>query len=109
MKSGFLALPYCRWPEDQNIGSALVPIDGLFLLPASVQAQIIVKAIRINETATIETLRKNPLRHGCDWGDLVELSFMEQNVLQRRVSKLLLPADDKNKQTDVTCLGKLVQ
>ena len=48
------------------MGSALMPIEGLFLLPASVQAQIIVKAIRINETATIETLRKNPLRHGCD-------------------------------------------
>ena len=39
----------------------------------------------------------------------MELNLMEQNVLQRRVSKLLLPADDKNKQTDVTCLGKLVQ
>ena len=65
MKSGFLALPYCRWPEDQKIGSALVPIDGLFLLPASIQAQIIVKAIRINETATIETL-KTIETYGCD-------------------------------------------
>ena len=45
------------------MGSALMPIEGLFLLPASIQAQIIVKGIRRNETATI---RKKPLRHGCD-------------------------------------------
>ena len=45
---------------------ALMPIEGLFLLPASIQAQIIVKGIRRNETATIETVRKKPLRHGCD-------------------------------------------
>ena len=80
---------YCRWPEDQRMGSALMPIEGLFLLPASIQAQIIVKGIRRNETATIKTVRKKPLRHWCDWGDLVELSFVKQNVLQRRVSKLL--------------------
>ena len=80
---------YCRWPEDQKMGSALMPTEGLFLLPASIQAQIIVKEIRRNETATIETVRKKPLRHGCYWGDLVELSFVKQNVLQRRVSKLL--------------------
>ena len=80
---------YCRWPEDQTMWSALMPIEGLFLLPASIQAQIIVNGIRRNETATIETVRKKPLRHGCYWGDLVELSFVKQNVLQRRVSKLL--------------------
>ena len=71
------------------LGSAFMPIEGLFLLLASIQAQVIVKGIRRNETATIETVRKKPLRHGCDWGDLVELSFVKQNVLQRRVSKLL--------------------
>ena len=27
---------YCRWPEDQKMGSALMPIEGLFLLPASI-------------------------------------------------------------------------
>ena len=80
---------YCRWPEDQKIGSTLMPIEGLFLLLASIQAQIIVKGIRRNETATIKTVRKKPLRHWCDWGDLVEGSFVKQNVLQRRVSKLL--------------------
>ena len=63
---------YCRWPEDQRMGSALMPIEGLFLLPASIQAQIIVKGIRRNETATIKTVRKKPLRHWCDWGDLVK-------------------------------------
>ena len=35
------------------MGSASMPIDGLFLLLASIQAQIIVKGIRSNETATI--------------------------------------------------------
>ena len=49
------------------MGSAFIPIEGLFFLPASVQAQIIVKGIRRNETATIiETVRKKPLRHGRD-------------------------------------------
>ena len=48
------------------MGSALMPIEGLFLLPASIQAQLIVKGIRRNETATMETLRNKPLRHGCD-------------------------------------------
>ena len=71
------------------MGGAFMPIEGLFLLPASIQAQIIVKGIRRNETATIKTVRKKPLRHWCDWGDLVEGSFVKQNVLQRRVSKLL--------------------
>ena len=48
------------------MGSALMPIEGLVLLPASTHAQIIVKRIRRNETATIEAVRKKPLRHGCD-------------------------------------------
>ena len=63
------------------MGSALMLIEGLFLLPALAQAQIIVKGIRRNETATIETVRKKPLRNGCDLGDLVELSFVKHNVL----------------------------
>ena len=45
------------------MGSALMPIEGLFLLLASIQAQIIVKEIRRNETATINIVRKKPLRH----------------------------------------------
>ena len=80
---------YYRWPEDQKMGSALMPIEGLFLLLASIQAQIIVKGIRRNETATIKTVRKKPLRHWCGWGDLVQLSFVKQNLLQQRVDKLL--------------------
>ena len=80
---------YCRWPEDQKMGSALIPIEGLVLLPSSTHAQIIVKRIRRNETATIEAVRNKPLRHGCDWGDLVELNFVKQNALQRCVSKRL--------------------
>ena len=41
----------------------------------------------------------------------MEGSFVKQNVLQRRVSKLLnvnLPTADKIKQTGATCLEKLV-
>ena len=45
------------------MGSTLMPIEGLFLLLASIQAQIIVKGICRNETATIKTVRKKPLRH----------------------------------------------
>ena len=40
-----------------------MPIEGLFLLLASIQGQIIVKGIRRNETATIETVRKKLLIH----------------------------------------------
>ena len=39
----------------------------------------------------------------------MELSFVKQNVLQRRVSKLLLPKADKIQQTGAACLDKLVQ
>ena len=58
------------------MGSALMPIESLFLLPPSIEAQIIVKGICRNETATIKTVRKKPL------SNLVELSFIKQNVLQ---------------------------
>ena len=49
----------------------------LQLVVASIQAQITVKGIRRNETATIKAVRKKPLKHWCDWGDLVELSFVK--------------------------------
>ena len=29
---------YCRWLEDQKMRTAFMPIEGLFLLPASIQA-----------------------------------------------------------------------
>ena len=48
------------------MGSALMPTElteGLFLLPASIQAQITAKGKRRNETATIKTVRKKLLRH----------------------------------------------
>ena len=35
------------------MGSALMPIEGLFLELSSIQAHIVVKGIRRNETATI--------------------------------------------------------
>ena len=47
----------------RRMGSALMPIEGLSLLPASIQAQIIVKGIRRNETTIIKTVTKKPLRH----------------------------------------------
>ena len=53
----------CRWLEDQKMGSALMTTEGLFLLLASIQAQIIVKGVRKNETATIKTVRMKLLRH----------------------------------------------
>ena len=40
-----------------------MPIEGLFLLLAFIQAQIIAKGIRRNETATVKTVRKKPSRH----------------------------------------------
>ena len=81
---------------------------------ASIQAQIIVKGTRRNETATIKTVRKKPLKRWCDScqrGDFVELSFVKQNVLQRCASKLLNepPYGRQIKQTDATCFQKLVQ
>ena len=45
------------------MGTALMPIEVFFLLPASIQVQMIVKGIRRNETATIKTVKKKPLRH----------------------------------------------
>ena len=45
------------------MGSALMRIEGLFLLPTSIQGQVIVKGIRRNETETIKTVGKKPLRH----------------------------------------------
>ena len=57
---------HCRWPEDQKMGSALRLRAYFFCQPPLIQAQIIVKGIRRNETATIETVRKKPLIHGCD-------------------------------------------
>ena len=81
---------------DQKMGSALMPIEGLFLLLASIQAQIIVKGIRRNETATIKTERKKPLRHWCGWGDLVQLSFVKQNLLQQLLNE---PSYGRQNQT----------
>ena len=43
------------------MGSALMRIEGLFLLQASIKAQIIVNGIRRKETATIKTVRTKPL------------------------------------------------
>ena len=40
------------------MGSAFMPIEGLFLLPAGIQTQIIVKGICRNETATIQTKKE---------------------------------------------------
>ena len=63
-----------------------------------------------NETATIKTVRKKPFRRWCDWRDLVELSFLKQNVLQRLGKFLNDPLyGDKMKQIGATCLEKIVQ
>ena len=49
--------------NNENVHRIMMPIEGLFLLLASIQAQIIVKGIRRNETATTKSVRKKPLRH----------------------------------------------
>ena len=87
--------PFASHLADFNTTLKLLGLTGQWyiapvkFLPASVQAQVILKGIRRNETARIKTVRKKPLRHRCDWGDLVKLSILKQNVLQRSVSKLL--------------------
>ena len=64
----YISYFYCRCRRTKRWElSALMMIEGLFLLPASIQAQIIVKGIRGNEAATINTVRKKPLRHSCDF------------------------------------------
>ena len=40
------------------MGSLLMPIEGIFLLPASIQGHIIVKGIRRNETAIVRLCKK---------------------------------------------------
>ena len=66
--------------------------------------QIIVKGIRRNETA-IKAVRKKPLRHWCGWGDLVQLSLVKQNLLQRGVRKLLNePPYGRQNQTKRCCM-----
>ena len=57
-----LLLPLAGGPKDGKRFN-LMSIEGLFLLPASIQTQIIVKGIRRNETETMKTVRKKPLRH----------------------------------------------
>ena len=55
-----LLLPLAGGPKD---GKRFNAIEGFFLLPASIQAQLIVKGIRRNETATIKAVREKTLRH----------------------------------------------
>ena len=67
---------YCRWPGDRKMGSALMPIEGLSLLLASIQAQIIVKGIQKwnshNKDCTKETIETLMwLRRSCG-GELRE-------------------------------------
>ena len=81
-----------------------MPVEGLFLPPASIQAQNKDNSERNTQkwnSNKKDYLRKKPLRHGCDWGDLVELSFAKHNVLQRCVSKLLnKPSYGRQNQTN---------
>ena len=52
----FLAFFHFRQSEDQKKAGALMPVEGLFLPPASIQAQIIVTGICRNGTVTIEDM-----------------------------------------------------
>ena len=62
----FSALLLYRWPEDQKMGSALMLIEGLFLLLASKQAQIIGN---LRLTTTVEWLRLDEQERSgsCRW------------------------------------------
>ena len=86
---------HCLWPEDREKGSALIAIEGLFLPPAFIHAQIILKGISRNG-------RKKPSRYGCDWGDLVpEASWSKMGCNDALVNYelSLLGVVDKIKQT----------
>jgi len=55
--------------EDREEGSAIVPVKGFFLLPASVKAQKIAKGKSRNETSIAEyryLSRKQSTRQGND-------------------------------------------
>jgi len=56
--------------EDREEGSAIVPVEGFFLPPASVEAQKIAKATSRNGTSSIAEYRylsrKQSMRHGND-------------------------------------------
>jgi len=57
-------LPLAGVPKDgKPFDHCLMTIEGFSLLPASIQAQVIVKGIRRIKTATIETLMR--LRKSC--------------------------------------------
>ena len=74
-----LLLPLAGGPKDGKHFDA----DWRLISSASFHTsplQIIVKGIRRNETA-INAVRKKPLRHWCGWGDLMQLSFVKQNLL----------------------------
>ena len=43
------------------MGSLVMPIEGIFVLPASIQAHIIVKGIRRNEAATVRLCKKETI------------------------------------------------
>ena len=57
---------YYRWPEDQKMGSALMLIEGLFLLLASKQAQIIGN-LRLSTTVEWLRLDEQERSGSCRW------------------------------------------
>ena len=87
-----------------------MPIEGLFLLLVSIQAQIIVKGIRRNETATIKTVRKKTIETDVTeeilWrGASLSRIFCNEALVNFYMN---LPTADKIKQTGTTCLEELV-
>ena len=69
-------------------------------LPLKIPRNFAFFSAKYQKPWTIKTVIKEPLWHWCGWGGHVELSFVKQNVLQRRISKLEmnLPTADKIKQ-----------
>ena len=85
-----------------------MPIEGLFLLLASIQDQTIVKGIRRNEIATIdkdckkETIETLMCLRRSYGGELHEAECFATT------HQMTPPTANKNIQTGATCLEKLV-
>ena len=78
---------YSRWPEDQKKENTLMTVENLVLPPADhISSDNRVKNTQKWNTNSKDYVRKKPLRNGCDWGDLVVLSFVKHNDSQRSVT-----------------------
>ena len=101
---------HCCWLQDQENGSTLMSVEGSFLPPTSIHAQIIVKGICRNGTAIKckkETMKTWMwLMRSCGIM-LCEAQCFAMTVLVN--CQINLPTADKIKQTGTTCSEKSIQ